>query len=87
MKQSGKIKTEENHGKTLRSVSYDFQSILTLPFAGESAIYYKIKLNAYNFTIYENHSRDGYCYISSPWDNRVLSNIYAEDVFFYCVKK
>lgn len=35
------------------------------PHPGDSQIYYKRKLSVYNFTIYEHHSADGFCYV---WD-------------------
>ncbi|CAG9834395.1 unnamed protein product [Diabrotica balteata] len=54
---SDKIRAEEDQGKTFRSISLNLQSILTFPFAGNSAIFYKRKLNAFNFTIFEPHSR------------------------------
>ena len=46
-------------------ISFDLQAVLPIPHAGDAEIYYMRKLNAYNFTIYETASRNGYCFI---WD-------------------
>lgn len=48
-----------------------------------TAIYYKRKLNAYNFTIYENHSSDGYCYIWDECNAQKGSNEIATCVLKY----
>ena len=47
------------------SVIFDLQAVLTTPFAGDAQIYYKRKLSLYNFTIYDNSSANGHCYL---WD-------------------
>ena len=47
------------------SVTFDLQAVLTTPFAGDAQIYYKRKLSVYNFTIYDNSSANGHCYL---WD-------------------
>lgn len=65
MKKEDKIRALDNKGEHFRSISFDLQAILTTPHAGDSQIYYKRKLSVYNFTIYEHHSADGYCYV---WD-------------------
>ncbi len=48
-----------------KSIAFDLQAVLYTPHAGDSQIYYKRKLAAYNFTIYEHDSKDGYCFL---WD-------------------
>jgi hypothetical protein len=50
---------------TLRAITFDLEAVLTTPFAGDSQIYYKRKLAVYNFTVYEGHSADGFCFM---WD-------------------
>ena len=47
------------------SVTFDLQAVLTTSFAGDAQLYYKRKLSVYNFTIYDNSSASGHCYI---WD-------------------
>lgn len=44
--------------------TFDLQAILTLPFAGDSKIYYKRKLSMYNVTVYTS-AGEGHCYV---WD-------------------
>ncbi|CAI6355658.1 unnamed protein product [Macrosiphum euphorbiae] len=65
MKKEDKNIAIDNKGKHFRSVSFDLQAVLNLPHAGDSQIYYKRKLSVFNFTIYEHHSANGYCYV---WD-------------------
>ena len=47
------------------SVTFDLQAVLTAPIAGDAHIYCKRKLSVYNFTIYDNSSANGHCYL---WD-------------------
>ena len=47
------------------SVTFDLQAVLMTPFARDAHIYYKRKLSVYNFTIYNNSSANGHCYL---WD-------------------
>ena len=47
------------------SVTFDMQAVLTTPIAGDAHIYCKRKLSVYNFTIYDNSSANGHCYL---WD-------------------
>lgn len=46
------------------TITFDLQAVLSIPFAGDSQIYYRRKLNVYNFTIYDS-DKNGYCYL---WD-------------------
>ncbi|CAH0591448.1 unnamed protein product [Chrysodeixis includens] len=48
--------------------TYNFQRDLITPMCDKSVFYYKRKLAAYNFTIYDFGKRQGYCYI---WDETV----------------
>lgn len=65
MKEADKKKSVEDNGKSFRSISFDLQAILSIPHAGDNQIYYKHKLNVYNFTIYDAFNSDGYCFV---WD-------------------
>ncbi|XP_064639792.1 uncharacterized protein LOC135495259 [Lineus longissimus] len=47
------------------AVSFDLEAVLTTPFAGDAQIYYKRKLAVYNFTIYNQATTAGHCYL---WD-------------------
>lgn len=65
MKEEDKRQSVADKGKSFRSISFDLQAILSIPHAGDNQIYYKHKLNVYNFTIYDASNADGYCYV---WD-------------------
>lgn len=65
MKAEDKKKAIENKGLHFRSVTFDLQAILSIPFASDSQIYYKRKLNVYNFTIMDASKNDGFCFV---WD-------------------
>lgn len=65
MKENDKKRSAEEKGINFRSISFDLQAILSVPHAGDNQIFYKHKLNVYNFTIYDASNRDGYCYV---WD-------------------
>nr|CAH7729952.1 unnamed protein product [Callosobruchus chinensis] len=41
------------------------EAILQVHFAGDNQIFYKLKLNVYNFTIFDASNSNGYCYV---WD-------------------
>lgn len=60
-----KLKSALDNGLTFRTISFDLQAILSLPFAGDNQLYYRRKLNVYNFTIFDSFKNDGYCYV---WD-------------------
>lgn len=65
MKKNDKQKAILDHGKTFRAITFDLQAILSVPYAGDSQLYYKRKLNVYNFTIFDAFNKDGHCYV---WD-------------------
>jgi len=50
---------------SIRSITFDLQAVLPLPFAGDNKIFYLRKLAVYNFTIYETSTNNGFCYL---WD-------------------
>ena len=56
-----KTKADESY----HCVTFDLQAVLTAPFAGDAQLYYKRKLAVYNFTIYDNSSANGHCFL---WD-------------------
>ena len=51
--------------KGFRAITFDMQSILSIPHAGDAQIFYKRKLNVYNITIFEGHNSDAHCFL---WD-------------------
>jgi len=65
MKSEDKKKAIENEGLHFRSVTFDLQAILSIPFASDSQIYNKRKLNVYNYTIMDASKNDLFCFV---WD-------------------
>lgn len=65
MKAEDKKKAIENKGLNFRSITFDLQAILSIPFASDNQIYYKQKLNVYNFTIMNASKNDGFYFL---WD-------------------
>jgi len=57
-----KVLASESDGK-LRVLTMDLQQLLMCPKSFSSATYYKRKLSVHNFTMYDLHSREGYCYV------------------------
>jgi len=60
-----KNKDKEKYRKDQNTIvsCFDLEQILPTPHAFESTLYYKRKLNTFNFTIYNLCSSDGYCYV------------------------
>ena len=58
-------KDRVNADDSYHYVTFDLPAVLTTQFAGDAHIYYKRKLSVYNFTIYDNSSANGHCYL---WD-------------------
>lgn len=56
--------------KELIVATMDLQSVLQIPQAEASPFYYKRKLCVYNFTVYNEATRDGTCYIWSEVDGK-----------------
>lgn len=65
MKNDDKKKSALDNGTSFRTISFDLQAILSFSFSGENQLYYKRKLNVYNFTIFDSFKSDGYCCV---WD-------------------
>lgn len=65
IKSNDKLKSALDNGLTFRTISFDLQAILSLPYTGDNQLYYRKMLNVYNFTIFDSFKNDGYCYI---WD-------------------
>lgn len=48
-----------------KSVTFDLEKVLTTPCSEVSLLYYSRKLSVFNFTVYEQETATGYCYL---WD-------------------
>ena len=42
---------------------FDLEEVLLIPHSFESVLYYKRRLNTFNFTLYNIGTKDGYCYV------------------------
>ena len=49
---------------------FDLEEVLLTPHSFESCIFYKIRLNTFNFTVYNFGTRDGYCFV---WNDAIAS--------------
>ncbi|XP_065680363.1 uncharacterized protein LOC136094417 [Hydra vulgaris] len=65
MDEKNSDKTASAADKSIRSITFDLEAVLPLPFAGDAQIFYMRKLAVYNFTIYETSTKKGICYL---WD-------------------
>lgn len=65
MKKIDKQKAILDNGSTFRAITFDLEAILSVPYAGDSQLYYKRKLNIYNITIFDAFNKNGFCYV---WD-------------------
>lgn len=61
-------KQESIDNNNVITATFDFQKILSSPCAEVSTFYYKRKLHAYNFTVFELNSNRASCYV---WDETV----------------
>ena len=48
---------------TLACACFDLQEILLTPRSIESCLYCKMRLNTFNFSIYDMSNKDGYCFV------------------------
>lgn len=55
----------------------DLQSLLLCPKSNVSIVYYKMKLSAHNFTVYNLQSRDGYFYLWNQTESGIFANEFA----------
>ena len=49
--------------KDLAVACFDLQQVLLTPKGFESSLYYKRRLNTYNFSLYNYETADGFCYV------------------------
>ena len=61
-KQTDKEKAQEKDTDFI-AVCFDLEEVLLTPHSFESALYYRRRLNTFNFTMYGLGSTDGHCYV------------------------
>ena len=71
---------KKNNGSL--AVTFDLQQVLTVPRLFAGSTYYKRKLNMYNLTFYELHSKNGHCY----WWTEAEAHRGANDIATAVVK-
>jgi len=53
----------KKHKKDLVCACFDLQEVLATPRSFESSLYYKRRLNTFNFTVYDMASKDEFAYV------------------------
>lgn len=86
MKDIDKMKALQDKGQTFRSISFDLQAVLNIPFAGDSQIYYRRKLSLFNFTIFDYSNSDGLYYLWDELNGRNGSSEIGSCLFEYLTK-
>ena len=65
------------------AVTVDLQSVLTTPCGNVSTLYYARKLAVYNFTIYNQVSKDGYCMLWNETEGHRGANEIGSLIYLY----
>ena len=65
-----------------RSINFDLQSVLYTPCSAVGPLFYKRKLAVYNFTIYEQITHEGFCFL---WNETIAKR--GSDEVGSCLKK
>lgn len=65
----------------------DMQCVLLCPLLKASAVYFKMKLAVHNFTIFDNITKDGLCYLWHEREARVTASEFASLVCKFIVDK
>lgn len=62
-KDSDKTKAVNCLDNSFRAFTFDLQAILYSPCSSVSSMYYSRKFSTYNFTLFDQSSKDGFCFI------------------------
>ncbi|KAJ8043559.1 hypothetical protein HOLleu_10703 [Holothuria leucospilota] len=76
-------KTASANDPNLQAITFDLQAVLQTPFTDVGLLYYKRKLSVYNFTIYEQDTRKGYCYLWPESEGKRGANEIASCLLSY----
>ncbi|XP_064112225.1 uncharacterized protein LOC135219404 [Macrobrachium nipponense] len=82
IKLKDEARKEEEQDKESASVNksvwtMDLQAFLLCPKTMASSMYYKTKLQVHNFTLYNLHSKNGYCYLWNETEGDLRSEVFA----------
>lgn len=91
---------ESKKGSKLLCASFDLQKVLNTPFGKNITLFYSRKYAYYNFSVYENGTKNGYCFLWGEQDgkrgcNEICSALYkylliidqrgtADELSLYC---
>ncbi|KAB0793756.1 hypothetical protein PPYR_13376 [Photinus pyralis] len=70
-----------------RVFTMDLQSVLLCPRSNVSALYYRTKLIVHNFTIFDMHSKDGYCYLWHEGEGELGANCFASIISNFLINE
>lgn len=76
-KDEARMEKERDKNSENRVFTMDLQSVLLSPKSNVSALYYRTKLIVHNFTIFDLHSKNGYCFIWHEGEGELTANCFA----------
>ena len=82
-----KVKTDVKHQEGLTAAVFDLQEVLPSPKGEESCLFYKRKLNVYNFTMYNLSNKQGHCYTWAEHEGLRGSNEVSSCVYDFLEKE
>nr|CAH7765192.1 unnamed protein product [Callosobruchus chinensis] len=65
----------------------DLQSVLLCPQPNVSALYYKTKLILHNFTLFDLHTKNGYCFLWHEGEGELKSHCFASIICSFLATK
>lgn len=80
-KEEARMEKERDKNSENRVFTMDLQSVLLSPKSNVSALYYRTKLIVHNFTIFDLHSKDGYCFLWHEGEGELTANCFSSIVY------
>ena len=68
--EKAKDKVDAQKNSTFRTATFDLQSVLYTPCSAVSSLYYTRKISVYNFTIFEQNSKVGLCFLWEEFNGK-----------------
>lgn len=79
---------KEKDKESLNKVfTMDLQSVLLCPQSNVSALYYKTKLILHNFTLFDLHTKNGYCFLWHEGEGELKSHCFASIICTFLATK
>lgn len=82
MKEEARKEKEKDKISANKVFTMDLQSVLLCPKSNVSALYYKTKL-IHNFTIFDLHSKDGYCFMRHEAEGKLKTNCFDSILYSF----